>query len=592
MLNLLKMEKENYNLPLTIFFLLFFLHISAQNDIDSKKSLNFKELQQKIELASKDRNKAFVLAKKYLVLAKEEDNLDELYTGYMNAAIYSPEKEKKAYADSLIIIATKTKDNRYIGLAYSALSDLEFGFDEYASSLDHAFIANEYLKNDESKEFAYEGLIRIGKIKRKIGDYSGAYNIIQEIYAYYKWKKNQKKTLDVKSAYIINLNLLIKINAALNKTQENKSLIKEGYKYINNNPEILYYKAYLEGADGFNDFTQNKYSSALSKFQKALSLYKDSDTHLYEKFYISMCHWKLGNEEKAIPYFKEILDDYLKKGRISMEYRPMFEFFIEYSKKNLSKEDQLKSVNELLKYDNTFRKEQKEIAFKIHKDYDEKRLLEEKIEIENERRNERWGLGIATFLGLAGLAGWRFVKRKSKNSPKQNSLENTETETSNNLKFEETSIKTIENYTIKEVEETSHIINSSNILEDNKAIDYSSYSPINKFTVNQILKKLEEFERKNKFITPNLKLVVLATQMNTNDKYLSRVIRVKTGKSFNSYINDLRFEHIETKMREDSNFKNQKISEIAKYLGFGSPEFFATAFKEKYGKSPKEYFES
>lgn len=90
---------------------------------------------------------------------------------------------------------------------------------------------------------------------------------------------------------------------------------------------------------------------------------------------------------------------------------------------------------------------------------------------------------------------------------------------------------------------------------------------------------------------PNLTLVPLAEQMNTNDKYLSKVIRVKTGKNFNTYINDLRFEHIEQKMRENINFKNQKIAEISKYLGFGSPEFFSTAFKEKYGKSPKEYFD-
>ena len=78
--------------------------------------------------------------------------------------------------------------------------------------------------------------------------------------------------------------------------------------------------------------------------------------------------------------------------------------------------------------------------------------------------------------------------------------------------------------------------------------------------------------------------------MNTNDKYLSKVIRVKTGKNFNAYINDLRFEHIEQKMRENINFKNQKVAEISKYLGFGSADFFSTAFGAKYGITPKEFF--
>lgn len=607
-----------HNRFFTIFFLLFFSCISAQNNINSKKSVNFEELQHKIDLVSKDRNKAFILAKKYLVLAKEENDLDELYTGYTNAGIYSPEEEKKAYADSLIVIATKTKDNRYIGLAYSALSELEFRLHQYSLSLDHAVIANEYLKNDESKEFAYDGLTKIGKIKRRIGDNAGAYEIINEIYHYYKWKKDQKTTLSVKTDYITHLILLIKINASLNKSQENINLLKEGNEYIKNNPEVSYYKSYLEGADGFNDFSQNKYSSALSKFQKSLSSFKDSDTHFQEKFYISMCYWKLGEAEKAIPYFEEIREDYHKSGRISMEYRPMFEFFIEYSKKNFPKEEQLKAVDELLKYDNTFRKEQKEITFKIHKDYDEKRLLEEKAEIENERRNERYGLGIAIFLGLTGLAGWQFTKRKIKNKQENATPESlnkdidikvaeapgidknieikekdSEENVSNseNLKSSD-SIELNDNNTeeLEELDEVPIVVYSPNNVKRDQEIDYSEYSPISKYTVKQILKKLDDFEKKNKFLAPNLTLVPLAEQMNTNDKYLSKVIRVKTGKNFNAYINDLRFEHIEQKMRENINFKNQKVAEISKYLGFGSPEFFSTAFKEKYGKSPKEYF--
>ena len=612
------MKKQNYNLLFTIFFLSFFSCISAQNNINSKKSVNFEELQHKIELISKDRNKAFILAKKYIVLAKEENNLDALFDGYTNAIIYSPEKIKKIYADSLIIIATKTKDNRYIGLAYSTMSEIELGNDEYASALDHAVIANEYLKNDESKEFAYDGLFRIAKIKRKIGDYSGAYQIIKEIYEYYKWKKEQKKTLEVKSYYLVNLNLLIKINASLNKSQENINLLKEGYEYIKNNPDISYYKSSLEGADGFNDFTQKKYSSALSKFQKSLSSFKDSDPHLQEKFYISMCYWKLGEAEKAIPYFEEIREDYHKSGRISMEYRPMFEFFIEYSKKNFPKEEQLKAVDELLKYDNTFRKEQKEITFKIHKDYDEKRLLEEKAEIENERRNERYGLGIAIFLGLTGLAGWQFTKRKIKNKQenatpeslnknidikvaeapgtyknieiKENDSEVNVSNSENPKSYDSIELNDNNTEKIEELDEVPIVVYSPNNLKKDQEIDYSEYSPISKYTVKQILKKLDDFEKKNKFLAPNLTLVPLAEQMNTNDKYLSKVIRVKTGKNFNAYINDLRFEHIEQKMRENINFKNQKVAEISKYLGFGSADFFSTAFGAKYGITPKEFF--
>ena len=103
---------------------------------------------------------------------------------------------------------------------------------------------------------------------------------------------------------------------------------------------------------------------------------------------------------------------------------------------------------------------------------------------------------------------------------------------------------------------------------------------------------MKTFETSLGFLEQDLKLTALAQKFNTNEKYLSKVIKINLGKTFNSYLTDLRFEYLDEKLKTDSQFKDQKIKEISSKLGFGSPEFFSTAFKEKYGKSPKEYFEA
>lgn len=82
----------------------------------------------------------------------------------------------------------------------------------------------------------------------------------------------------------------------------------------------------------------------------------------------------------------------------------------------------------------------------------------------------------------------------------------------------------------------------------------------------------------------------MALEFNTNDKYLARVIKVKTGKIFNYYVNDLRFAHLEKLIKEDASVKQKKVKEISAYLGYSSPEAFTNLFRERFGVSPTQYF--
>lgn len=601
-------------------FILFlftpFFFIFARNIADNQKGVKYEDLYKRILESGKNKKLAFLYVQKYLKKAKDEKNIDELFTGYSFAPLYVDDnEEKEKYADSLITVAIQTRDDRYIGLAYSNSSSILFSTNNYSHSLENSLIAYDYLKNDNSsKEYINSVRSLIGNIKFLLMDYEDSKKILDDVVIYFRWKKDNVKTFSNRNEYIYSLMALIKVNAVLKKLEENKSLIKEGYIFISANKDMVLYKPNFISVDAFNDYSQGNFSSAQQKFTTALKLHNDNETHFYEKFYMGMCYWKLKQDKKALLFFQEIVDGYKKTGKVSLEFRPAFEFFIDYYKKNGNREKQLNAVDELLGYEKKFKGEQKNIAQKLKTDYDEKRLLEEKETLLSDQKKERWSFISIGILGIISATGFFMYQNKKNKKPQppvqigsindMKASENTEYPNSNKENKSEEASK-IHTNIITEKEEGNHslktsfeeeipIVYSSQNQQKNNSpeIDYEAYLPINKFTVKQLLKSLDDFEKSNKYLASDLRLNTLAERFNTNDKYLSRIIKVKTGKTFNNYINDLRFKHLESLLKSDLDFKERKIKEIAKYLGFGTPEFFATAFKERFGKTPREYFET
>jgi AraC-like DNA-binding protein len=107
---------------------------------------------------------------------------------------------------------------------------------------------------------------------------------------------------------------------------------------------------------------------------------------------------------------------------------------------------------------------------------------------------------------------------------------------------------------------------------------------------DEILQKLEEFEKSNRYLNKNMSLSMLSSQMEINPKYLSEVINNKE-KNFNGYINKLRINHIVQLLKNDSTFLNYKVSYLAEYSGFSSHSAFTTVFKSVTGMSPNAYIQ-
>ncbi|WP_374442559.1 helix-turn-helix domain-containing protein [Epilithonimonas sp.] len=104
-----------------------------------------------------------------------------------------------------------------------------------------------------------------------------------------------------------------------------------------------------------------------------------------------------------------------------------------------------------------------------------------------------------------------------------------------------------------------------------------------------ILARLEEFEKSDKFLNRDMSLAVLAGQLDTNTKYLSEIINKYKQKNYNNYINELRINHIAYLLTTEPAYLSYKVSYLAEKAGFSSHSAFTTVFKSVTGISPNTY---
>lgn len=110
-------------------------------------------------------------------------------------------------------------------------------------------------------------------------------------------------------------------------------------------------------------------------------------------------------------------------------------------------------------------------------------------------------------------------------------------------------------------------------------------------TTQKILAGLQEFEAGTLFNNRNISLSYLAAHINTNTKYLSRVINQHKQKDFNGYINELRVNYIIERLKQDPVWRQYKISTLAEEAGFSSHSKFAAVFKSVTGIAPSLFLQ-
>ncbi len=105
----------------------------------------------------------------------------------------------------------------------------------------------------------------------------------------------------------------------------------------------------------------------------------------------------------------------------------------------------------------------------------------------------------------------------------------------------------------------------------------------------EILAKLKEFEENEDFLVQGCTLIYVAEKLNSNTTYLSKVINRYKGKTFNSYLNELRINKALIQLKNDAKLRSYTIKGISEEFGFKRQETFSRAFKQQTGIYPSQY---
>ncbi|MFF2094042.1 response regulator [Paenibacillus sp. NPDC058174] len=104
----------------------------------------------------------------------------------------------------------------------------------------------------------------------------------------------------------------------------------------------------------------------------------------------------------------------------------------------------------------------------------------------------------------------------------------------------------------------------------------------NRWVVNRVKEWIhQEF-------TQDLKASTIADRLHITPNYFSHIFKQETGKSYNTYLNDVRIETAKGLLRDT----DMKIADIADRVGYNDYKYFVNVFKKTCGVSPSEYRET
>ncbi|WP_298117412.1 AraC family transcriptional regulator [Flavobacterium sp.] len=534
---------------------------------DSLSIKSYEYLSQAIIDYNDDGNKSSIYAKAWLKKAKSEENNFQIANAY-KAHIHTANKNfRLLYADSMLIAAIKLNEVELIGSAYMTKGIVFYDRKEQMKALDNYLMADKYISQTKNEYLIYKLKYGIAQTKSYLGFYDEAISLFRECIDYFKEENDR--------AY---LNSLHSLGLCYNRignyawcTVTNQTGIDEGIRL--NNLEM---QPYFIHSEGINLCGLKKYNSTISKLTgilPTLKQNKDFANLSVAYFYIGKSFWSLNKKDKAITYFKKVEDIFKKENYIRPDLREGYEKLIDYYKQKGNIKLQLFYIDQLLKVDKILSQNYKYLLQKVVKEYDTKELLKSKYEIEN-TMTFRTIIGFSIICTLIAIIAF-LINKHFKNKKLFDEIMRRDT---SNPVITETSVvpptfEKIINH------DTNEAISSENT-------DKQSSQEISPDIETGILKKLEKFEQSKKYLEKDMTLAKMALFLNTNTKYVTKIIAKHRGKGTIDYITDLKINHIIEILKKETKYRNYTHKALGEEAGFGSTQNFTRAFKERNGISP------
>ncbi len=538
--------KKNY---LILLLLCFFISLNAQKKFIIPDSLSNKDcnyFNEKINYKESDSLKERLYAQSWLAKAKSGRNNKQMALAYKSLIYKFDKKLRHLYADSSVTAAKRTNSAELIGSAYMTKGIVYYDDKKMMKALDNYLIAEDYISKTNDQYLIYKLKYCKALTKYYLGFYHEAITLFKECVTYFKEQNDH--------AYVNSLYSLGQCYSRVNKYQLSSQINQLGIKAAIQF-EIFRMKSYFLFSEGINQSFKHNYVDAIKKLSLALPDIKSNKDFANETlayFYIGKNYWSQNQKEKAVVYFKKVDVIFQQQNYISPELREAYELLIDYSLIKNDKKAHLLYVDQLLKIDQLLEHNYKYLSGKITKVYDTEKLLQTQRNLENSN-NSITSIAISTTAVLMSIISF-LVYRHFRSKKLFQELMNRQPETSKLF-----------------------------VANGSKELD------INPEVVAAILKKLEKFEISKKYLEKEMNLLKLASLLNTNTKYASKIIAKYRNKGIIEYITDLKIDHIIELLKSDNKYRIYKNKSLADEAGFGSTQNFTRAFKSRTGISPS-YF--
>ena len=544
---------------LLLFFSIFGFHIVHSQTIpDSLKGKSLDYLFEKFNQTNKVLEQE-VYSNAIISKAKIENDTTSLIGGYYLKSYTLNDSRVLSYSDSIIQL-TEYKSNQFQPASSYITKGIHYhNKRKLKKALDNYIKAYEFSAKHKNQSFIVKSNYYIGIIKHRLGDTNKALEIFKKNLVFYE--KNKKiRSNDY-------LNTIFSVAVLFNELKQLDSATHYNTYGQNKASELknLEFQNYFKLNQGVSKYLRGEYATSLNILKSSISFLEkiqDRPNLAMAYFYTGKVQQKLNNTPEAIFNFKKVDTLYQEIKEAHPRIRESYEILIDHFRTRKNLEQELKYLNQLINLDSILHDNEVYLNRDVITKYDIPKLIADREEIINTIKKKDAGkrvlIYILIFILLVTVGGFYYQFRK-KRLYKKRFLHIIESNKDN----------------------TKHI--------DQKlqnSIKEKSLTGVSEKTTEMILKELEVFEKNNAYLKSDLTLPVLAKKMNTNAKYLSKVISYHRQKSFINYVNELRVNYAIDELRNNYNFRKYTLIAIANEVGFKKTESFSRAFQKNTGITP------
>lgn len=530
-------------------FMLWCSLSGQQNPVKHSDSLRDKSYSYYLKQFEEDisGDHAKIYAEAFLAKAKTEKNWNQTVNAYRIKLHQAAKGRKVFYADSMIIAAKHTGNKNLIGSSYLTKGVVYYDRKDYNNALDNYLIADSYIVHAEDEYLYFKVKYHIAQIKYYLGYYEEAVALFSDCISYFRQ--------DDDIPYLTSLHSLSLCYNRIGNydlcTSTNEFGIKEATRleYFDALPRFI-------NSEGINQYFKKNYAISIAKLNETLpELIKSKDIsgETVTYFYIGKNYWELNQREKAVTYFHKVDRTFKQDNFMRPDLLENYELLINYYKQTGDMRSLLVYIDQLFLADKYVKINFSYLSGRIRKEYNTTQLNRERNQTKESLRLREnliiMLVVISAILTILLIYVWHKISE-------------------NRRRFK----KLMERGTKP------------------RKVPESKYSDgnldINPEVVASVLKQLEKFEEKEKYLAKDITLPKLAKTFNYNIVYVSKIIAHHRQKKFTDYINDLKIEYIIRQLKTNNKFRNYTNKALAEEAGFSTTQHFTRAFFKNAGISP------